>query len=77
MPKTDKYIPFHDGDGFKVGTDNGIMYIACCDCGLVHRMEIHRSSRWVYMRMYRDKRRTSANRRAKNIKVEHHDELVH
>lgn len=43
--------------------------MACCDCGLVHRMEFahipYGSGRKIIFRAWRDERSTAAKRRAK------------
>jgi hypothetical protein len=39
--------------------------MACCDCGLVHRMDFIVSGRKVIFRMFRDNRATAAMRRRK------------
>ena len=35
-----KSIQLHDGDGFKIPKEGGIVRFACCDCGLVHDFRI-------------------------------------
>jgi hypothetical protein len=63
-----KYTRLDDGDGFEIDPNN-ILYFACCDCGLVHRIEFKKINRLVKMKMFRENRRTAAYRREHGIIV--------
>jgi len=55
-----RYVQIHDGEWEDV-TDGKIT--ACCDCGLVHHQEFAVLEGRILRRSFRDKRRTSAQRR--------------
>ena len=56
-----KYKDIGTGESFPVSTP---MKVACCDCGLVHKMEIFNDGKgFMRMRMTRDRRATAAIRR--------------
>ena len=60
------YQQLHDGDAIQLNPQKNVIHFACCDCGLVHRMEFvvgHRQKLTVKMR--RDERKTAAYRREK------------
>ncbi len=42
--------------------------MACCDCGLVHRMEFRGVRGKIQFRAYRDNRATAARRRSPQVK---------
>ena len=52
-------------NGLRIDPERSCIYLACCDCGLVHKVFIvrHRKGRDVTLRMYRDNRRTGQRRR--------------
>jgi len=68
-----KYIKLNDGDRFEVANESGgILYFSCCDCGLVHRVEVESlnpKTNTITARMFRENRRTAAVRRVRGIKV--------
>lgn len=43
--------------------------LACCDCGLVHRMDFRTYAKRVQFRVYRDNRATAAIRRGMKAKA--------
>ena len=49
--------------------DGGYMYLACCDCGLVHKITVAATKRMARLRFYRDERRTGQIRRYRKIKI--------
>ena len=62
-----KYIKRNDGEEFAV---EGTQYIACCDCGLVHRIKIRKHKGRFYIRFWRDNKRTT-QKRSRNRKEKH------
>jgi len=53
-----RYLPVANGVWFRAP-----LWVACCDCGLVHRIE-YRKRRGVFqLRVHRDARKTAAARR--------------
>lgn len=61
------------GDGSPVDLDwrdGHYMYLACCDCGLVHKIKVVANNRRVRLRFWRDERRTGQVRRYRKIRVE-------
>jgi len=53
---------------YKIRSGYG-MNLVCCDCGLTHRVHLKPAGRgWIEFMMLRDKRRTSARRRAKALR---------
>lgn len=52
----------YDGHLYSVITP-WVMYTECCDCGLVHRLEIRTKGKEVIAKVYRDDRKTAARRR--------------
>lgn len=60
-----KYKQLSDGE-WSQPTRRGLSKIACCDCGLVHMMQIKQIRPGVFkIRAWRDPRATAAKRRAK------------
>lgn len=58
-----RYTKLADGQ-WSAPTLRGFAKIACCDCGLVHMLQIRRDSRGQFIyRAWRDKRATAAKRR--------------
>ena len=68
-------VDFHewrDGEWHEPIHDGYLM--ACCDCGLVHRVDFRVRGwlrRQVQMRVFRAEPETAAERQARNITVEH------
>lgn len=66
------YRQEYNGEPFKVkkyeGT--GIHKISCCDCGLVHRLEIENKRDHFEVTTWRDERATAAKRRNKKFKAQ-------
>jgi hypothetical protein len=58
-----KYYVQLDGEWFR---PIGKYKCACCDCGLVHRMQFRIVKGHVEFRAWRDKRATAAKRRKKS-----------
>jgi len=58
-----RYRPVDDDVWFRAPK-----WIACCDCGLVHRIEFRRSGRRLMIRVRRDRRRTGQNRRWRKVR---------
>ncbi len=56
-----KYDQLEDGDVVKPVMRN--FRLACCDCGLVHRLDFKIKGRHVEFRTRRDRRATAAMRR--------------
>jgi hypothetical protein len=59
-----KYTKLNDGEGFEVKSGE-IFKLACCDCGLVHKVNIVSQGKRIGVAMARDKRATAAKRRKK------------
>lgn len=59
------YKTLSDGE-WSGPTTRGLVKIACCDCGLVHLIQIRRTraGQFIY-RAWRDMRATASKRRAK------------
>lgn len=57
------YKKLQDGEWAQAPT--GIVKIACCDCGLVHFLQINRAKTGFRYRAWRDVRGTAAKRRKK------------
>lgn len=62
-----KYVQVHDGEWVDP-INSKEHYIRCCDCGLVHRVSFRVRAGRIEYRPYRDKRRTAAARRKKQVK---------
>jgi uncharacterized Zn finger protein len=69
--KKDTYYAGKDGEWLGVLKSRGYMYVACCDCGLVHKMRFRVRDGQVQLMADRDERRTGQRRRHHfpNIKV--------
>lgn len=62
-----KYIEHKEGEWIKViGNSHKI---ACCDCGLVHKLNFKAKKYGIYLQAFRDNRATTQRRRYKNIVV--------
>lgn len=59
------YDHLTEGDKFEIDPDREMVSVRCCDCDLVHDLEVirHRKSRKVTLKFSRDERATSACRR--------------
>ena len=53
--------PFKDGDALSIDKD-GVFFIRCCDCGLVHVFQLLPKGRLHKLHAWRDNRRTAAVR---------------
>jgi hypothetical protein len=62
---TDEWIPWRKRE-----------YFECCDCSLVHKMEVRIKNGQLEARFYRDNRMTAQRRRALKIEVKHKDKEV-
>lgn len=66
-----KYPTVKDGELIKPVRKGYMM--ACCDCGLVHRMNFYilpyKSGKGVFLRAWRDEKRTKARRKRHGITV--------
>lgn len=66
-----KYKQAKDGELIKPVRKGYMM--ACCDCGLVHRLDFfllpYKSGKGIFFRAYREVKRTAARRKRYNIKV--------
>lgn len=68
----DPWHDFHewgDGEWHKPVHDGYIT--ACCDCGLVHRIDFKTRDGQVQMRVMRDDKATAGERATRNITIEH------
>ena len=62
-----KYKDIDSGESFYVAESRKI---ACCDCGLVHKLEIFKDEKgFMKMRLTRDRRATAAIRREKKKRM--------
>jgi hypothetical protein len=57
------YEQIVDGKGYSFRSRQWFR-LACCDCGLVHRVAVVAGRGWVGLAMKRDKRATAARRRS-------------
>ncbi len=57
-----KYKQFHDGDEIEIQEGVGLNF-ACCDCGLVHDLQIRLVDGKVFASFVRNNRATAALRR--------------
>lgn len=60
-----RYEQLYDGEWFTPRRRNYPM--ACCHCGLVHRMDIRIIGKKVQMRLFEDRRATAGMRRGKEL----------
>lgn len=74
-----KYPQLKDGEAVRFDPDRVKLYFACCDCGLVHRINVtrHRKTRNLTMRWYREERRTGQRRRRRREAAEAAEEGDH
>jgi hypothetical protein len=61
-----KYTDFKPGEWVR---PSKIFHAACCDCGLVHKMEFRIAKGKPEFRMWRAKLRTKQYRKAKGITI--------
>ncbi|KKN75926.1 hypothetical protein LCGC14_0376340 [marine sediment metagenome] len=59
------YIQRHDGEWIDV-TDGQLL--ACCDCGLIHKVEYAILDGRILKRAFRDNRETAYRRNTKDVK---------
>ena len=59
-------ITAKDGKWYRTGE-----YIACCDCQLTHKVEFAFKNDKLYMRAWKDIKRTEKNREAVGIKIKY------
>ncbi|KKK89007.1 hypothetical protein LCGC14_2737420 [marine sediment metagenome] len=65
------YPLIESGEAFILNPQKEAMGLACCDCGLVHRVEIRVAHRQkVTLRFYRLARETAQHRRQKRARGE-------
>lgn len=60
-----KYTQRYDAEWFRLPRKH---YLVCCDCGLVHLVQTKLVGRTVFMRAWRDRRRTALRRRWHKVK---------
>jgi len=65
--KSSLYPILADGGVIKTRNTHNLA-LKCCDCGLVHRVRIGRRGKDIFLRFWRDARRTAAARRRENPK---------
>ncbi len=59
-----KYRKFSDGESVRVSIGGDTLALACCDCGCVHKLQLHRiDGETVDIAFFRDKRATAQLRR--------------
>lgn len=63
---TSKYERLADGAGVEV-THGKMFKLACCDCGLVHKVVIVADGKKIGVALARDKRATAAMRRGRKF----------
>jgi hypothetical protein len=61
MPKS-KYKQFQDHQEIEVAPGVGLNF-ACCDCGLVHDLQVRLENGKIFVSFTRDNRKTAALRR--------------
>jgi len=67
---TTKYTKLNEGEGLHISTD--ITYNqACCDCGLVHKLQFFPTEKGLDMAAWRDERATAQLRRHKYGNLQH------
>ena len=70
MPTKDDYTQRADGDWSKFARRGTMfsMFIACCDCGLVHRFNVRIRGGRAEMQAFRRNRMTASRRKTKDLK---------
>lgn len=61
-----RYGQVLDGELIEIAKKTGHR-MACCDCGLVHRMNFYIVGKKIRFRAWRDNRATAARRRKKKV----------
>lgn len=62
-----RYGQIYDGDWVWIPSKD--FRLACCDCGLIHKMKFRRRAGKLYMQVFRDARGTALSRRRKHVCV--------
>ena len=62
----DNSIQVHEGDTITVSNGDDL-YLACCDCSLVHKIKVSTMGKVVKLTFHRDKRRTTRERKQHNV----------
>jgi hypothetical protein len=62
-----EYQKLKSGEPYEVG-ENNILYMSCCDCGLVHEMKIKHEPNKFIITFVRDEEKTSEIRKNLNVK---------
>lgn len=64
-----KHVQIKDGEWFQAlfPGDPPTHSMACCDCGLVHKIQIKAADGKIYMMAVRDKRATATRRKKLNL----------
>lgn len=62
------YPEFEGGEPLHINWRKSDLKMACCDCGLVHRMRFIVSGKRIRIRAWRDNRSTAALRRYNKFK---------
>lgn len=64
MPTMSKYPTLKDGEAFFIKRGKEILKFSCCDCSMVHFMDIHLNRNGYFkVQMFQDRRATGALRR--------------
>ena len=50
QPKPARFIQIYEGDGIEICKDSHWFRLKCCQCGLVHRIDIERRKRGIIFR---------------------------
>jgi hypothetical protein len=64
---SERYEQLYDDTWFAVSRRDGFM-LACCDCGLVHRVSVRLRKGHIELRFAPDARCTASHRRAASVK---------
>lgn len=57
-----RYHQTVDGETFQIA-DDGVLHVACCDCGLIHKYVFKVKRGKIYQTVFRSERRTASYRR--------------
>lgn len=63
------YPQAYNGDPVVVDARRNELFLACCDCHLVHRIQFEVKRGKVVMRSWRDNRKTAAIRRHRGVPI--------
>lgn len=63
-----EYQPIEKGDILEIPNGRYVNF-ACCDCGLVHRIDVKIKNKKTQLKFIRDNRRTGQRRRRQKITV--------